>query len=210
MQSRRRFAHLLLALFLLPALAWSAPAQQGVHYELIQDGTPWQPLQGKIEVVEVFDYRCEHCARFAPILEAWRSKQAKDVRISYLPLPRGSDDAYARTFFSAQAAGALDRIHAPLFVALHQQRSLPANASITELSTWVGQQGVDATKLRPAMEDPALAAQLGAARDFAARSGVEGTPTLIINGRYRIVGNSFDNMLENADAVIAQLRSAQR
>jgi thiol:disulfide interchange protein DsbA len=196
-----------LVIALLPAFARSAPAVEGRDYALIEDGAPYQPLAGKIEVTEVFAYWCDHCARFQPMVEAWQRKLPKDVRLSYVPLPSGREDAFARGFFATQAAGALAKVHAPLFVAVHDEQSVPRNPSIDELSAWYGQRGLDAAKLRVAMASPALAERLANARQFAVRSGVEGTPTLIVNGRYRILGRSLEELLRNADAVIAQLRT---
>lgn len=199
-----------LVIALLPVLAWSAPAVEGRDYALIEDGAPYQPLAGRIEVAEVFAYWCDHCARFQPMVEAWQRKLPKDVRLSYVPLPSGRDDAFARGFFATQAAGALAKVHAPLFVAVHDEQLVPRNPSIDELSAWYGQRGLDAAKLRAAMASPALADRLAEAHQFAMRSGVEGTPTLIVNGRYRILGRSLEELLRNADAVIAQLRTPAR
>jgi thiol:disulfide interchange protein DsbA len=199
-----------LVVALLPLLAWSAPAVEGREYALIEDGAPYQPLAGRIEVTEVFAYWCDHCARFQPMVEAWQRKLPKDVRLSYVPLPSGREDAFARGFFATQAAGALAKVHAPLFVAVHDEQSVPRNPSIDELSAWYGQRGLNAAKLRAAMASPALADRLADARQFAVRSGVEGTPTLIVNGRYRILGRSLEELLRNADAVIAQLRTPAR
>lgn len=199
-----------LVIALLPVLAWSAPAVEGRDYALIEDGAPYQPLAGRIEVAEVFAYWCDHCARFQPMVEAWQRKLPKDVRLSYVPLPSGRDDAFARGFFATQAAGALAKVHAPLFVAVHDEQLVPRNPSIDELSAWYGQRGLDAAKLRAAMASPALADRLAEAHQFAVRSGVEGTPTLIVNGRYRILGRSLEELLRNADAVIAQLRTPAR
>lgn len=199
-----------LVIALLPVLAWSAPAVEGRDYALIEDGAPYQPLAGSIEVAEVFAYWCDHCARFQPMVEAWQRKLPKDVRLSYVPLPSGRDDAFARGFFATQAAGALAKVHAPLFVAVHDEQLVPRNPSIDELSAWYGQRGLDAAKLRAAMASPALADRLAEAHQFAVRSGVEGTPTLIVNGRYRILGRSLEELLRNADAVIAQLRTPAR
>lgn len=199
----------LLVLALVPALAWSAPAVEGRDYVLIEDGAPYQPLAGKIEVAEVFAYWCNHCAHFQPLVDAWKRKLPRDVRLTYVPLPSGSNDTFARGYFATQAAGALAKVHAPLFVAIHEQKTVPSNPSIDELSAWYGQQGLSAAKLKAAMEDPRLADKLAQARQFAVRSGVEGTPTLIVNGRYRILGASMDQILANTDAVIAQLRSAR-
>lgn len=199
-----------LVIALLPVLAWSAPAVEGRDYALIEDGAPYQPLAGRIEVAEVFAYWCDHCARFQPMVEAWQRKLPKDVRLSYVPLPSGRDDAFARGFFATQAAGGLAKVHAPLFVAVHDEQLVPRNPSIDELSAWYGQRGLDAAKLRAAMASPALADRLAEAHQFAVRSGVEGTPTLIVNGRYRILGRSLEELLSNADAVIAQLRTPAR
>lgn len=199
-----------LMIALLPVLAWSAPAVEGRDYALIEDGAPYRPLAGRIEVAEVFAYWCDHCARFQPMVEAWQRKLPKDVRLSYVPLPSGRDDAFARGFFATQAAGALAKVHAPLFVAVHDEQLVPRNPSIDELSAWYGQRGLDAAKLRAAMASPALADRLAEAHQFAVRSGVEGTPTLIVNGRYRILGRSLEELLRNADAVIAQLRTPAR
>ncbi len=195
-------------LALLPAHA-AAPAVEGRDYVLIEGGAPYRPLDGKIEVVEVFAYWCEHCARFQPMVDAWKRRLPRDVRFTALPLPSGRDDAFARGFFAAQAAGKLDKVHAPLFVAVHQQQTVPRNPSIDELAAWYGQQGLDAKKLRAAMAAPALGEKLGEAYRYAQRSGLEGTPTLIVNGRYRILGRSLEEYLANADAVIAQLRGGR-
>lgn len=194
---------------LLPGPARAAEAVAGRDYVLIDGGTPYRPLDGKIEVVEVFAYWCQHCARFQPLIDAWKRKLPRDVRFTPLPLPSGREDAFARGFFAVQAAGKLERVHAPLFLAVHQQQAVPRNPSIDELSAWYGQQGLDAKQLRAAMAAPALGTKLGEAYRFAQRSGLEGTPTLIVNGRYRILGRSLQEYLANADAVIAQLRAGR-
>lgn len=182
---------------------------EGRDYALIEGGAPWQPLNGRIEVVEVFSYTCHHCANFQPMVDAWKRKLGKDVRFTYVPLPNGGSDALARGFFATSATGKLDKVHSPLFAAIHQQRTVPGNPSTGELAAWYAGRGLDAARLAAAMDSPAMAGRLDAARDFAIRSGVEGTPTLVINGRYRVLGRSFGELLEHADALIAQLRTAR-
>lgn len=178
-----------LAMVAVPARALT-PAQppvEGRDYALIADGQPLAPKTGTIEVVEVFAYWCGHCARFAPQLEAWKRTQRPDVRLAYSPLPRSPNDALSRGFFATRASGSLARVHGALFVAIHETQAVPMKPTIDELAAWYGQQGLDAARLKAAMEAPALADQLAAARQFALRSGVEGTPTLVIDGRYRIL-----------------------
>lgn len=210
---RRRVLALLLltaGLLLAPMAAFAAPPVEGRDYALIEDGQSWQPQSGGIEVAEVFAYACHHCASFQPMLDAWKRKQPKDVRLAHVPLPYGRDDAFARGFFATRTARSFDRVHAELFRAVHEAQALPRNPSIDELAAWYGAQGLDATQVRAAMADPALAERLAAAHQFAVRSGVEGTPTLIVDGRYRILGGSMEALLRNADAVIAQVRASRR
>ena len=46
------------------------------------------------------------------------------------------------------------------------------------------------------------------AKNFAQRAGVEGTPTLIVNGKYKVTGTSFEDMLRIASGLIAKERAA--
>ena len=211
-----RLAHrlllpLLAALLFAPLAACgaepSAPVA-GRDYQEIANGQPWRPLNGKVEVVEVFAYWCPHCHDFQPQVEAWARRLPANVRFEYLPAAFQLDDALARAFFAAQAAGALPRTHDATFRAIHDEQTLPRNATIDEIAGFYGSLGLDAAKMKAMMEGFTVGGQMKQARDFALRSDVEGTPTLIINGRYRVTGRSQDDTLRIASALIAQLSAA--
>lgn len=204
---------LLLLLFALPlsmpAFAATAPVA-GEDYVLIDNGQPYQPLAGRIEVVEVFGYWCHHCAEFQPAVDAWKRKLPADVRFTYVPAVFTDGDPYARGYFAAERAGALARTHDATFRAIHDDKTLATNATVDEIAWFYGQQGLDAAKIKATMTSAATGAALQRAREFALRSGVEGTPTLIINGRYRVLGRSHEDTLRIASQLIAQLRAARR
>lgn len=208
----------LLLLLLLPAGAFAAkPAAPagpapvaGTDYVVIEGGKPFRPLDGKIEVLEVFAYWCDHCARFEPKLEAWRRKLPSDVRVSYLPLPNGGSDPLARAFFAAEAAGVLGRTHEALFRAIHTEHTLPKNPTFDEIAAFHAQLGLDAGRLKASMESAAVGARLEPAYQYAISSGVEGTPTVIVNGRYRVTGRTLDDVLRIADHLVARERAAGR
>jgi thiol:disulfide interchange protein DsbA len=117
-------------------------------------------------------------------------------------------DAFARGFFAAERAGAAARTHDGVFRAVHHDGLLARNATVDEVAWYYGQQGLDAAKTKADMVGPAVEAQLRAAREFELRSGIEGTPTLIVNGRYRIQPRNHQDALRIASQLIAQLRSA--
>ena len=202
----------LLAALLLPQLAGAAqpvPAA-GVDYIEIEGGAPWRPLAGKIEVVEVFAYWCHHCADFQPKIDAWKKTLPASVRFSYVPLPYDADDAFARAYFAAETIGALGKTHNATFRAVHTDSTLPKNASGDEIAAFYAQLGVDMKKYKPATQGLIPGGQLQKAREFALRSGVEGTPTLIVNGRYRVRGRTLDDNLRIASHLVAMEAAALR
>jgi len=200
------FALLLMVLLPFAAHAAKAPAPvEGEDYVLVEDGQPWRPLDGKVEVVEVFGYWCPHCAAFQPELAAWERRLPRNVRFSYVPAVFSSGVDFARAYFAAEAAGVVPRTHDAMYRAVHVDGLLAHNATVDELAAYYGAQGLDAAKMRAAMLSPATEAKLQAARTFALRSGVEGTPTLVINGRYRVLGHSTAEVLRIAGQLVEHL-----
>ncbi len=203
---------LLMALLPLAACAADAAPAEGQDYELIAEPGPFAPLAGKIEVVEVFGYPCIHCAHFEPLLEAWVAKLPADVRFTAVPAAFGGHwDAYARAFYAAEQTGVLKRSHADVFKALHEQRSLPMqNVSPQELATFYAAYGVQPQRYTDALRSDQTEAKVKAARAFAMRVRVPGTPALIVNGKYLVKGRSFEDQLRIAGALVERERAAAR
>ena len=84
------------------------------------------------------------------------------------------------------------------------------DVELAEVRDFLAGQGLDAGKVQAAMTSPATDAKMNAAREFAVRSGIRGTPTLIINGKYRVQGRSLQDNLRIADALIATERAVSR
>ena len=203
----------LLFSLLLPAAAFAAtPAApvEGVDYVLIDGAQPYRPLQGKVEVVEVFAYWCPHCAQVQPMLDAWKRRLPQGVRFTYVPLATEGGDPLSRAYFASEALGAVERTHAALFRAMHDDGTMPMNPSDGELQDWFVGQGLPAARLKAAWNSPATAANLRQANAFEHAVDIEGTPTLVVNGRYRIISGDHEAMLRTADALIAMLRRQRR
>ena len=187
------------------------PLQEGRDYVTIADGSRYTSTPGQIEVVEAFSYRCPHCAHFAPLLEGWKRRQGKDVHLVYLPLASDRDDMLSRGFLVTSDAKALHKTHLAVFKALHQDHSLPGNPSADEMADFLAGQGLRRADMLRALNQDALAQRLMAARQFAIRSGIDTTPTLIVNGRYRVLGQpTAEATLRVVDALIARERQSAR
>ena len=189
----------------LAAFAQTAPAVvEGVDYEVLENpGTFDKVGKGEIEVAEVFAYTCHHCHDLAPKIDAWRAKLPKNVKVRYVPAGYDLDDTFGRAFFASQQLGTLARTHAATFRALHDEQVLPMNPTDAELTAYYATLGVDAKKFAAALASPQVAATMKAAREFSLRIHLQGTPTIIVAGKYRVLGRSLDDMLRIASALIA-------
>lgn len=208
---------ILLSLFLLAAAALApAHAQQaalpglteGVDYTLIEGGKPYRAVPGKIEVAEVFGYWCPHCAHFAPMLEKWKAgSMPANAQLVLVPAMFDPNDAFARLFFIAEGANAVNATHASIFRAVHETSELSRKPTIPQLTAYyLRLPGVNAKAFAAAEKyEPVLQAKAANARDFQVRSKIEGTPSLVIAGKYLVIGNSYDELLVNARRILVAL-----
>lgn len=192
--------------------AQTGPAPvEGTDYVVIKDGAPWQPLTNgeTAEIVEVFAYWCPHCAEFQPLVDAWKPMLPKTVRFAGIPMSGGNNDTLASVFFAAEMTNQLPQIHDRMFNAIHIDRVLKPNASRDEVLDFLGKHGIDAKAFASAMDSFAMKGRLNQAVQFARRSEVEGTPTLIVNGKYRVLGKTQEDMLRIATALALKENAAQ-
>ncbi|QGW66541.1 thioredoxin domain-containing protein [Lysobacter soli] len=184
----------------------------GTDYVEIAGGQPSEPTGGKIEVVEVFGYTCPHCAHFEPLVEAWKAKQPADVKFVALAAPFGGYwEPYARAFYTAQTMGVLDKTHEAVFNAIHVDKVLPVQPLPTneQIGAFYAKYGVDGKQFASTMSSFAIEGKMKRAGQFIARSGVDSTPTMVINGKYKVTGKGFEDTLRIADHLIAQERAAK-
>lgn len=189
------------------------PPVLGTDYEEITGGTPWQPVPGKVEVVEVFGYVCPACAAFAPTVDPWKNKLPADVVFHYVPAPFGPEwDPYAKAFYVADQLGLVDRSHMALIDAIHVKDSMPGEGDKPDeqkIANFYAQYGADPKQFLDMMHSFAVSTKVSQGRQFLQKSGVTGTPTMIIDGKYRITGGkSYADVLRIADHLIARERAA--
>ena len=169
------------------------PPVAGTDYEVIPNGQPFEPVAGKIEVAEVFNHVCPACASFQPLISAWKAKLPADVNFVYVPAQFGGPfDTYARAFYAAQALGLQDKTHDALYRAIHIDRMLKGERgqdTPQDIARFYQAYGADPAQFVETMGSFAIEGKLARAKQFAQRSGIEGTPTLIVAGKYRITGD---------------------
>lgn len=173
-----------------PAAFAQAKYTAGTDYFTIQPAQPTSAPAGKVEVIEVFSYACIHCAHFQPMVDAWKKKLPANVEFVYLPAAWSEGwEIVARAFYAAEALGVLEKTHANFFNALHVQHVQLQN--FDDVAKWYAENaGVDAAQFKQVANSFAVNAKIQKSKQMIPRYGVEGTPTLVVAGKYRITGQS--------------------
>ena len=182
----------------------------GTDYVELANGQPYAPLNGQVEVVEVFGYTCPHCAQFEPLITAWKRKQPADVRVTPVPAAFGGYwETYARAFFAAETLGVLEKSHEQMFNAIHVARQLGLDATPEQIGKFYEQYGVDAKTFANTMKSFGVETKLNRAKQFAARSQIEGTPSIVVNGKYlvNVDQRGYEHMFNTVEHLAAQARA---
>jgi len=172
-----------------------APYTEGNEYVTLPAPHQRYSGEGKVEVVEVFSYGCIHCAQFAPIAEKLRKQLPAGAVFKLVPAPFSAEWLpYARAYYAAKQLGVVERTHLQLFDAKFAQH-YPIN-SLDELADFYAREGVDRAAFMRLATSPEATAKLKADLELIRQWQVDGTPTIVVNGKYRVAAvHSYDEMV---------------
>ena len=172
---------------------------------------PAQPVSvegNKIEVIEFFWYGCPHCYNLEPSIEAWQKHLAADTQFRRVPAifsARWGHDA--TLFYAFEAMGVLEKLHRPLFDAIHRDRLRTDNAEA--LSEWLQKQGIDPNKFNETFKSFGVQAKVRRAAQQTVAYKIDGTPAMAVQGRYTVSadqGGSHEGMLQTVDYLVDMVR----
>ena len=133
--------------------------------------------QGKVTIVEFFDYRCVHCRRVASTIDQLVRSNAS-VRVVYKNFPVLGEPSVlaARAAVAAQQQGGWPKLHRAMLA----YEGDFTTETLLALGTSVG---LDSGKLKMDMMSPETDKALQANLTLAAALGVDVTPTFVIGER---------------------------
>lgn len=200
------------ALLLAAPYVAAQPFEAGKDYFVIE---PAQPTTSgdKIEVIEVFGYSCVHCAHAAPVVTQWRKTLPADVQFVLMPAVFGGVwEAYARAYYAAETLGVVERSHDRLFEVLHTERRPVRN--MDDIAAFYGEYGVEKEAFLGALSSFPVNTRIAEAARRVQSYGVEGTPTMVVAGKYRVMSpggeDGFEKMLRIVDFLIERERAAKK
>jgi thiol:disulfide interchange protein DsbA len=184
----------------------------GRDYLLIE---PPQPTAGdKVIVTEVFSYACPHCAHFQPYAEELKAKLPKGAEFQLLPAVfQPGWEPFARAFYTAKSLGLLDKTHQALFDAIHRDHQ-PLRTLEDLANLFYANHGANPASFISTATSFVIDGELAQGNQLVRDYQVDATPTLIIDGKYRVTANSergigFAEMVPIALALVQQELAAK-
>lgn len=191
-----------LATFAFAAGAQISPErfQAGTHYFPITPAQPTTAAAGKVEVIEVFSYACIHCAHFNPLVEKWRKAIPANVSFSYLPAVFGRADweVFARAYFAAEALGIADKAHQDVFDGIWVRKNVK---TLEDVAKVYAKYGKTEKQFTAAAKSFAMQAKINRSKQQVPRYQVDGTPAVVVAGKYRVTGASAGGLDKVFDVV---------
>ena len=198
-----------LALALMPAGAALAQQQSisSKGFQALSGHVPTEAAPGKIEVVEFFWYGCPHCYAFDPTISAWSKRKPEDVVFRRVHVPFFSRP-HQQMFYALQAIGREDDdTRNVIFEAIQKQRK--PMQQLDEMKEVLAAAKVDPKAFENAYNSFGVKTQIQRANKLTTAYGIDGVPTLGINGRYT-TSPSVAGSNERAIVVLDELIQRER
>jgi thiol:disulfide interchange protein DsbA len=190
--------------------ALAADPKMGSEFDQTAQAIP-NETPNKIEVTELFWYGCSHCYQMEAPLHAWLKKLPADVTFKRIPgLPNPSWAPMAKAYYAMETLGVLEKLHTPLFEAIHKQKTLNPTDEKAAIDWVTKQAGLDKKKVEAAFGSFSMNTNLNRAANIFRASGATGVPSLVINGQFitssTMAGNN-NAALNTADYIINNIRA---
>ena len=200
--TRRLVALFALATTALPLLA-SAQTQwtEGKNYFNVTPALHTTAPAGKVEVTEVFSYGCPHCAQFRPVVKQLKASLPPNVVFTMVPAsfnPSEDWPMFQRAYVTAEALGIAERANDGIFDAVWKSGELavvdlqtnrlksPVPSIQDAAKVYNKLTGVAVDKFLAVSQSFAVEVKMKADDAYLVHGQVDSTPTIIVNGKYRL------------------------
>jgi protein dithiol oxidoreductase (disulfide-forming) len=200
----------------VPAAYCDSQWIEGQHYSLIQPPRPSALPAGKIEVTEIFSYACPGCNRFYPIADQLAASLPANAVLDYLPAGFRPDEdwlVFQRAYLVARELGVAQRTHDAMFDAVWKtgelavydqklQRAKHPAPMITDAAKFYEHAaGIKPETFLATAGSFGIEVKIRQADDLIAAYGVAETPSIVVNGKYRLNPISAGGDLQTVELV---------
>lgn len=213
-----RYAALLslLVMVLAPPAHAAGDWQEGRHYFAIKPALRTNVPPGKVEVTEVFSYGCPACNQFYPIVDRIKAELPANAVFDYLPASFVASEQwplFQRAYLTAKAMGIDERTHKAMFKAIwssdelavidtktHRLKNPPP--TLDDVAKFYARTaGVKAKDFLATAKSFSVEMNMKRADEWIKSGGVHETPTIVVNGKYRLTVTSAGGVAEMIDLI---------
>jgi thiol:disulfide interchange protein DsbA len=165
---------------------------------------------GKVEVIEFFSYGCPYCNAFHPLVDKWSAALPGDVAFMRVPVTFGRPAwaSLARGYYTLETLGQLPKLDSAVFDAVHVQGIAMVDGP--SIASWAAKQGLDARRFLDTFNSGNVETKLDRAELMARKYRIDSAPTMVVAGKYKVKGDSLEQVIQNVDAVIDMARSEMK
>jgi protein dithiol oxidoreductase (disulfide-forming) len=191
-----------LALCMCMAAHGAATWTEGVNYILVTPARPTSVAPGKVEVTEVFSYACPACNVFVPTMHKLKQSLPANAVLDYLPAafnPSEDWPMFQLAFVTAQILGVDQQTHDAMYDAVWKgagdlsitdasSRGLKEHMpTIADAAKFYNQHaGVPVDKFLATAKSFSVDLKVRTDEDLIRAYKVDRTPTIVVNGKYRL------------------------
>lgn len=189
-------------LVLFTSITSHAQYVEGKHYIPLTEKQQFT-LSRQPEVVEFFYYGCPFCNRIHPMVKKWLKTKPKGVDFHYLPAYYSPNTRWSVQLY--QVAFLLKKhleLQGKIFDK-YSSKKLKTQQDIYDLFASVG---VDQATVDKTYASFALKNLTKKSKDLTEKSGIEGVPSFIVKGKYRVSPTTAGGMEETFDVINYLLR----
>lgn len=195
-----------------PAAAPPVELQEGVNYARLDPPQPTRAPEGKIEVLEFFNFSCPHCFRMQGVIARWEKTNAEnevmDVALVRQPVVfQSAGGHYARLFYTLESMGLADSLFRKVFNTIHQQRILINSRD--RLAAWLDGQELDGEKAAKVYDSFSVNTKVKRSGRVTEEYGVNSTPHMGVAGKYLVSpghAGTLDRMMDIVAALVERER----
>ena len=169
------------------------------HTFSLEDSPTLGPADAPVTIVEFTDFECSYCARLAPVLEEVHQAFPEKVRIVFKNYPLVRIHRFAVQAALAALAAQDQGKFWPFEERLFQNYNRLNPQKIEEIRKELG---LDAKRFNARMNDPALKDLIRRDMQDGSAAGVNGTPTVFINGKKYRGQRSLEGFREAIEAIL--------
>ncbi|GJM06713.1 MAG: hypothetical protein DHS20C10_04470 [marine bacterium B5-7] len=199
-------------LLLLPLITFAGPETQtktltltpGKTYQVLKDSGLPASTEGKVNVVEFFNYGCPACYHFEKEVEAWLATKPANVHFTRMPLSFHIQwEMLSKAYFVGEELQVLPKLTPIMFDVIHVKRQRLSTEK--DLIPFFEKAGANKSAVESAFSfSPLINNKMLQAQNLMKKNKIFILPTFIIAGKYKIDPSMLK---EHADHLVTAVRA---